>query len=93
MIAKCYRHRQEELKQIEQDKQREREEKRKEKNLKKLREKDQHEIDGKIRLEEKRLLVVQRRLESIRLLDSLFERIKVIFVYLLYYYFLLFYNR
>lgn len=59
------------------DKQRLREEQRKEKLLKKLREKEQHEITIKVRSEERKLLIVQRKLESIRVLEALFERIKV----------------
>lgn len=59
------------------DKQRLREEQRKEKHLNKLREKEQHEISSKIRSEEKKLLIAQRKLESIRVLEALFDRIKV----------------
>uniref|UniRef100_A0A1B0DIZ1 Uncharacterized protein n=1 Tax=Phlebotomus papatasi TaxID=29031 RepID=A0A1B0DIZ1_PHLPP len=42
-----------------------------------LREKEQIELNDKIRAEEKKLLETQRKLESIRLLDALFERIKI----------------
>lgn len=59
------------------DKQRLREEQRKEKHLKKLREKEQHEMSSKIRSEEKKLLIAQRKLESFRVLEALFDRIKV----------------
>lgn len=59
------------------DQQRERENKRKEKQLKKLRDKEQHEISNKIRSEEKKLMIAQRKLESIRLLEALYDRIKV----------------
>lgn len=59
------------------DKQRLREEQRKEKHLNKLREKEQHEMSSKIRSEEKKLLIAQRKLESIRVLEALFDRIKV----------------
>lgn len=59
------------------DQQRERENKRKEKQLKKLRDKEQHEISHKIRSEEKKLMIAQRKLESIRLLEALYDRIKV----------------
>jgi len=34
-------------------------------------------VDKKIELEERKLLVAQRKLESIRLLDELLERVKV----------------
>lgn len=61
------------------DKQRLREEQRKEKHLKKIREREQHEISSKIRSEEKKLLIAQRKLESIRVLEALFDRIKVRF--------------
>ncbi|XP_059611554.1 A-kinase anchor protein 17A [Phlebotomus argentipes] len=69
--------REEERKRIEMEKQKEREERRKEKHLKKLREKEEVELNAKIRAEEKKLLETQRKLESIRLLDALFERIKL----------------
>lgn len=59
------------------DRQRLREEQRKEKHLKKLREKEEHEMTSKIRSEEKKLLIAQRKLESIRVLEALFDRIKV----------------
>lgn len=62
---------------VELDKQRLREEQRKEKHLKKLREKEQHEMSSKIRSEEKKLLIAQRKLESIRVLEALFDRMKV----------------
>uniref|UniRef100_A0A7G3A7W5 Putative a-kinase anchor protein 17a n=1 Tax=Lutzomyia longipalpis TaxID=7200 RepID=A0A7G3A7W5_LUTLO len=69
--------REEERKRIELEKQKEREERRKEKHLKKLRDREQVEFNDKIRAEEKKLLETQRKLESIRLLDALFERIKI----------------
>lgn len=59
------------------EKQRQREEKRKEKHLKKIREQEQQQLDSKIRTEEKKLLIAQRKLESIRVLEALFDRIKV----------------
>lgn len=65
------------MKQQELQRQREREEKRKEKQLQKLREKEKSEIDNKIRAEEKKLMIAQRKLESFRILEVLFERIKV----------------
>ncbi|PSN37749.1 hypothetical protein C0J52_22720 [Blattella germanica] len=54
-----------------------REEKRKHKQLMKLKEKETEEMNKKIAIEEKKLLIAQRKLESIRLLDELFERVKV----------------
>ena len=38
---------------------------------------DEDFVDKKIELEERKLLVAQRKLESIRLLDELLERVKV----------------
>lgn len=67
----------EEKKIEEYEKQRQREEKRKEKQLKKIREQEQLQLDSKIRSEEKKLLIAQRKLESIRVLEALFDRIKV----------------
>ncbi|XP_055923978.1 A-kinase anchor protein 17A isoform X2 [Eupeodes corollae] len=67
----------EEIKLKELERQREREEQRKQKHLKKLEEKGQIELSRKIRLEEKKLLIVRRKLESIRVLEALFERLKV----------------
>lgn len=72
-----YRQRLENLKIEEYEKQRQREEKRKEKYLKKLREQEQQQLSSKIRSEEKKLLIAQRKLESIRVLEALFDRIKV----------------
>lgn len=65
------------MKQAELEKQRDREHQRKERQLRKLREKEEYEINSKIRAEEKKLLAAQRKLESIRVLEVLFERIKV----------------
>lgn len=59
------------------EKQRQREEKRKQKYLKKLREQEQQQLSSKIRTEEKKLLIAQRKLESIRVLEALFDRMKV----------------
>lgn len=72
-----YRQNVEQLKLEEYERQRLREEKRKEKHLKKLREQETNQLSTKIRNEEKKLLIAQRKLESIRVLESLFERIKV----------------
>ncbi|XP_017008382.2 A-kinase anchor protein 17A isoform X2 [Drosophila takahashii] len=71
------RQKQEELKTAEAEKQREREEKRKEKHLKKIQERGQVEISQKIRIEERKLMIAQRKLESIRTLEKLFERIQL----------------
>ena len=62
---------------MELEKQREREEKRKEKHLKKIQERGQVEISQKIRVEQRKLMIAQRKLESIRILEQLFDRIKV----------------
>ncbi|XP_017783391.1 PREDICTED: A-kinase anchor protein 17A-like isoform X2 [Nicrophorus vespilloides] len=56
---------------------REREEKRKAKILAELKTKGSVDINDKIAKEEKKLLKVQRRLESIRLVEELFKRIKI----------------
>ncbi|XP_020813119.1 A-kinase anchor protein 17A isoform X1 [Drosophila serrata] len=71
------RQKQEELKLAEAAKQREREERRKEKHLKKIQERGQVEISQKIRVEERKLMIAQRKLESIRTLEKLFERIQL----------------
>ncbi|XP_037948413.1 A-kinase anchor protein 17A isoform X2 [Teleopsis dalmanni] len=71
------RQKEEELKLAALEKQREREEKRKEKHLKKIHERGQVEISQKIRIEERKLLIAQRKLESIRILEQLFDRIKL----------------
>lgn len=65
------------MKLAELEKQREREEKRKEKHLKKIQERGQVEISQKIRMEERKLMIAQRKLESIRILEQVFERIQV----------------
>lgn len=78
-IIILYRQKLEVLKLEEYEKQRMREEKRKEKHLKKLREQEQTQLNSKIRSEEKKLLIAQRKLESIRALEALFERIKVMY--------------
>lgn len=76
-MHKIYRQKQEQLKLAELEKQREREEKRKEKHLKKIQERGQVEISQKIRIEERKLMIAQRKLESIRILEQVFERIQV----------------
>ncbi|KAI9576204.1 hypothetical protein GQX74_014264 [Glossina fuscipes] len=71
------RQRQEEEKLAELERQREREERRKEKHLKRIQEKSQIEISQKIRVEERKLMIAQRKLESIRILEQLFDRMKL----------------
>lgn len=77
LCIRHYRQEKELQRQREYEKQREREEKRKERELKKIREAEEHQVNLKIRNEERKLLIAQRKLESIRLLEALFERIKV----------------
>ncbi|KAL5274537.1 AKAP17A family protein [Megaselia abdita] len=67
----------EQEKRLELQKQREREERRKEKHLKKLQAKGQLEVTSKIRREQRKLIIAQRKVESIRILDALFERIRI----------------
>lgn len=69
-LQKNYRQKQEELKKAEAEKQREREERRKEKHMKKIQERGQVEISQKIRIEERKLMIAQRKLESIRTLEN-----------------------
>lgn len=79
MDATCifHRKRQEELRKTEELKRMQREQRRKEKHLQKLRQRETDEISLKILQEERKLMETQRKLESIRLIDALFERIKV----------------
>ena len=55
---------------------RRKEERRRSKELKRQRE-EEEAMQLKIELEERKLLIAQRKLESIRLLDTLFDRVKV----------------
>lgn len=55
-----------------------REEKRKAKRLRKMGLTEEEEMAEKIGIEERKLLIAQRKLESIRVLDELLERVKVI---------------
>ena len=55
----------------------EREQRRRQQKLKRKFADDDEELGHKIAVEERKLLVAQRKLESIRLLDELLERIKV----------------
>jgi len=59
------------------NRQRNREEKRKRKALTKFRKQEEDKVSMKIAREEQKLIKAQRQLESIRLLDELFDRIKV----------------
>jgi len=57
----------------------EREERRRQRKNQRKNVTDEEEISRRIAVEERKLLVAQRKLESIRLLDELLERVKVIF--------------
>jgi len=59
------------------NRQRKREEKRKRKALTMFRKQEEDKVSMKIAREEQKLIKAQRQLESIRLLDELFDRIKV----------------
>ncbi|KAL6424886.1 hypothetical protein ACFW04_010041 [Cataglyphis niger] len=59
------------------NRQRKREEKRKRKVLTTFRKQEEDKVSMKIAREEKKLIKAQRQLESIRLLDELFDRIKI----------------
>ena len=54
-----------------------REEKRKARTLRKMGLTEEEEIAERIGIEERKLLKAQRKLESIRILDELLERVKV----------------
>ena len=55
----------------------EREERRRQNKLRMKYQTDEEEMAAKIAIEERKLLIAQRKLESIRLLDELLERVKV----------------
>ena len=55
----------------------EREERRRQNKLRMKYQTDEEEMAARIAIEERRLLIAQRKLESIRLLDELLERVKV----------------
>ena len=57
----------------------EREERRRQRKNQRKNVTDEEEISRRIAVEERKLLVAQRKLESIRLLDELLERVKVNF--------------
>ena len=56
-----------------------REEKRRLKRLERKRQHEQKNLAIKIALEERKMLIAHRKLESMRLLEELFNRVKVIF--------------
>ena len=56
----------------------EREERRRQRKLSRRNVNDEEEMNRRIAIEERKLLVAQRKLESIRMLDELLERVKVI---------------
>lgn len=58
------------------ERQRQREERRKQKYIQKITQEESSELTKKIHKEQKKLLKAQRKVESIRLLEALFERIK-----------------
>ena len=55
----------------------EREERRRQNKLRVKYQTDEEEMAARIAIEERKLLIAQRKLESIRLLDELLERVKV----------------
>jgi hypothetical protein len=57
---------------------REREEARRQKKLAKKQQEEEKKLEMKIALEERKILIAQRKLESMRLLEELFNRVKVI---------------
>lgn len=61
----------------------EREERRRQRKMQRKNIDDEEEMNQRIAVEERKLLVAQRKLESIRLLDELLERVKVNFLNLL----------
>lgn len=71
-----FRQKEEAHKQILLEKQRQREERRKQKYIQKITQEESSELTKKIHKEQKKLLKTQRKVESIRLLEALFERIK-----------------
>ena len=56
---------------------REREEARRQKRLTKKQQEEEKKLEMKIALEERKILIAQRKLESMRLLEELFNRVKV----------------
>lgn len=64
-------------KKLKDQRRREREERRRQQKMQKKFGTDEEAMSHKIAIEERKLLVAQRKLESIRLLDELLERVKV----------------
>ena len=62
----------------------EREDRRRQRKLDRKNVNDEEEMNRRIAIEERKLLVAQRKLESIRMLDELLERVKVICSLLFY---------
>ncbi|WAQ99527.1 AK17A-like protein, partial [Mya arenaria] len=60
------------------DRRKEREQKRKQKHLERKEREEERKMQHKIALEERKFLLAQRKLESIRIMTELFERVKVI---------------
>ena len=56
----------------------EREDRRRQRKLDRKNVNDEEEMNRRIAIEERKLLVAQRKLESIRMLDELLEKVKVI---------------
>merc|ERR1712130_96973 len=61
---------------IKEERRRRREEKRRQKRLHRTREKEQKRVEQRIQLEERKLLLTQRRLEAVRMLTYLFDKMK-----------------
>ena len=61
---------------VKEQRRREREERRRRRKMQHLQDLDEDD-DTKIAVEERKLLIAQRKLESIRILDELLERVKV----------------
>lgn len=57
---------------------REREEARRQKRMLQKQHEEEKKLESKILLEERKILIAQRKLESMRLLEELFNRVKVI---------------
>ncbi len=57
---------------------REREEIRRQKRMAKKQQEEEKKLEIKIAMEERKILIAQRKLESMRLLEELFNRVKVI---------------
>lgn len=78
--------RREERQQRKIERRKQREEKRRQKRLERQQKEEEERMQLKIALEERRLLIAQRKLESLRLLSELFERVKVGYSLLKIYY-------